>query len=170
MKPARYIFLNKGLGMSPGKCAAQAAHAEMLAMNDLHNTKYNHPAAWTARQEALWDKWFGDGHYVKYVMEAADSQAMLTTERYLIERGFETYLVIDEGRTEDTFMVPTAFAVELVDKDDQRISSIFSTFRLYKEKAPTVYAYEPLPLPEEPIKPIRKFVRKWLGPWVAGTS
>lgn len=146
MKPARYIFLNKSLGMSPGKIAAQAAHAETLAVADYFTRYHNrcdpslpcHDLAsneWAEAQHTLWRKWFGGGHYVKYVMECADTNAVFSTERYLNERGFKTYLVIDEGRTEDTYMVPTAFAVELVDKDDQRVSSIFSTFRLYREKS-----------------------------------
>lgn len=134
MKPARYIFLNKGLGMSAGKCAAQAAHAETLAMNDLHNKKYNHPQPWVMQQEQLWEKWFGDGHYAKYVMEVTDATQMFTIKHYLEERGFSCYLVVDEGHTENTYFVPTAMAVELIDKDDERSASIFGEFRKYKEK------------------------------------
>lgn len=136
MKPARYIFLNKGLGMSAGKCAAQAAHAEMLAMNDYMgwDAEFDHNVDWINRQGKLFDQWYGDGHYAKYIMEAADSVQMHTIERYLRDRGFYTYMVIDEGHTEGTYFVPTALAVELVDKDDERTSSIFGEFRLYKEQ------------------------------------
>lgn len=144
MKPARYIFLNKGLGMSPGKCAAQAAHSETLAMMDFFSAWQIDPPSeglqtdielysWFVGQKTLFDKWYGDGHYVKYVMEASESMQMYTIDLYLKERGFKTYFVIDEGRTEGTYLVPTALAVELVDKEDQRVSSIFSTFRLYKD-------------------------------------
>lgn len=122
--------------MSAGKCAAQAAHAETLALNDFFRRHYDHDITWVENQEMLWDKWFGDGHYAKYVMKANDSTQMYTIERYLRDRGFMTYMVVDEGHTEETYMVPTALAVELVDKDDERTESIFSNFRMYKEKRP----------------------------------
>jgi peptidyl-tRNA hydrolase len=136
MKPARYIFLNRDLRMSAGKCAAQAAHAETLALNDFFLLRHDHDLVWVQQQEVLWDKWFGDGHYAKYVMKANDAVQMYNIERYLNDRFFETYMVIDEGHTEETYMVPTAMAVELVDKDDERTASIFSQFRMYKEKRP----------------------------------
>lgn len=134
MKPARYIFLNRGLEMSAGKCAAQAAHAETLALNDFFVEKYEHDATWITQQEILWDKWFGDGHYAKYVMTASDATQMFTIKHYLEERGFKCYMVVDEGHTEDTYFVPTAMAVELVNKDDERITSIFDEFRMYRDK------------------------------------
>lgn len=134
MKPARYIFLNRGLEMTPGKCAAQAAHAETLAMHDLLAKSHENDIAWGENQRVLFNKWFGDGHYAKYVMKCNDATQMFTTERYLQDRGFKTYIVVDEGHTEDTWMVPTAMSVELVDKDDERTTEVFSNFRMYKEK------------------------------------
>ncbi len=146
MKPARYIFLNQELGMSTGKAAAQAAHAETLAMqdfmNDLSEIDKLDPAIqnWVNKQKDLFDVWFGYGHYAKYVMRAEDATQMYTIERYLDDRDFETYTVIDEGRTEGTYFVPTALAVELVDRDDERVQSIFGEFKLYKDlsKSPTI--------------------------------
>lgn len=134
MKPARYIFLNQGLGMSSGKCAAQAAHAETLAVQDLLDGIAKNETTWADAQFKLWDQWFGHGHYAKYVMKATDSTQMFTLKHYLEERGFRCYLVVDEGHTEDTYFVPTAMAVELVDKDDERTASIFGEFRRYKDK------------------------------------
>jgi peptidyl-tRNA hydrolase len=133
-KPARYIFLNQDLAMSPGKCAAQAAHAETLAAHDFYEGTENR--SWWVDQAELYEKWLGDGHYAKYVMKAEDSTQMYTIERYLKDRGFKTYMVVDEGRTEGTYLVPTAMAVELVDKDDERTASIFQVFRSYKAKPP----------------------------------
>lgn len=101
--------------------------------------------AWGVKQEELYAKWYGDGHYAKYVMKANDSTQMSTIERYISERGFQTYLVIDEGHTEETWMVPTAMSVELVDKDDERTSECFGNFRMFKEPRPT---FEELPEPE----------------------
>lgn len=169
MKPARYIFVNRGLGMSPGKIAAQAAHAETLAMHEYmtYDSIVKTPPSkvaddeergWIANQVALFSVWFGQGHYSKYVMLAEDTQQMYTIERYLTERNFKTYLVIDEGHTEGTYMVPTAMSVELVDKDDQRVTSIFSTFKTYKA-LPVIY-YEPEPTEtEKKLNPAGLFLR-----------
>lgn len=140
MKPARYIFLNQGLGMSSGKCAAQAAHAETEAMHDyfheLHRIHELDPtiAEWLNQQAIYYKIWFGYGHYAKYVMRAEDSTQMYTIKQYLEKRGYKTYMVIDEGHTEGTYFVPTALAVELVDKEDERTASIFGEFRRYKDK------------------------------------
>lgn len=128
--------------MSPGKLAAQAAHAETLAVQDLWNAHSRESElcpeerAWLRMQQDLWNIWFGHGHYAKYVMKADDSTMMTTIKHYLEARGFRTYLVIDEGHTEETWMVPTAMAVELVDKDEERTASVFSNFRMYREKRP----------------------------------
>lgn len=134
MKPARYIFLNQGLNMSAGKCAAQAAHAEMLAMYDFTVNLYDHDIGWIERQNNLFAKWFGDGHYAKYICSAEDSFQMHTLQHYLEKRGYKCYFVVDEGHTEGTYFVPTAMAIELIDKDDERDASIFGEFRLYKDK------------------------------------
>lgn len=143
MKPARYIFLNKGLGMSRGKCAAQAAHAETLATYEYLSHWISDyeldpcERVWLEAQMVLWKKWYGEGHYAKYVMAVEDSTQMFTIKHYLEERGFRCYLVVDEGHTEGTYMVPTAMSVELVDKDDERTASIFGEFRLFKERPET---------------------------------
>lgn len=121
--------------MSPGKIAAQAAHAETLATVDYFE-RHTKDLTWGNTQKVLFKKWYGDGHYAKYVMKADDSQMMFTIKHYLEERLFSCYLVVDEGHTENTYMVPTAMAVELVDKDDERIASVFSNFRMYREKPP----------------------------------
>lgn len=128
--------------MSPGKIAAQAAHAETLAMHDYFVTLNRvheldpEDLQWARAQEQLYSVWFGYGHYTKYVMKSNDSTQMFTQERYIKDRGFKTYMVVDEGHTEETHMVPTAMAVELIDKDDERSAEAFSNFRLYKEPRP----------------------------------
>lgn len=144
MNPVRYIFINRGLKMTPGKIAAQAAHAEMLAMEDFFRRHHNDEARIesgrlvidTDDEGRLYNEWIGSGHYTKLVMLAEDSEHLHTIERYLRERGYKTYLVIDEGRTEIARHSPTAMAVELVDKDEERVQQHFGEFRTYKEKKP----------------------------------
>lgn len=128
--------------MSSGKCAAQAAHAETLAMkdyshHDIERDKLDpEDRRWVNIQYDLYSMWLGHGHYAKYVVTAEDSLQMHTIKHYLEERGYKVYLVIDEGHTEGTYFVPTAMAVELVDKDDERTASIFGEFKLYKDRKP----------------------------------
>jgi peptidyl-tRNA hydrolase len=137
-KPVRYIFINRGLGMTPGKIAAQAAHAEMLAMHDLlfqHET-YRQSDSWYGNQILLYTEWYESGHYTKLTMLAEDSEHLRNIKDYIEARGYRTYLVIDEGRTEISPHSPTALAVELVDKDEERVQQHFGDFRTYKEKKP----------------------------------
>jgi PTH2 family peptidyl-tRNA hydrolase len=128
MKPKMYIFINRGLGMSPGKIAAQAGHAAveaaLLSIPELHADDKLIP---------LWEAWRLGGHYAKYVMEARDAAHLEACERYLNDRGFRTVLIVDEGRTEVPDMSLTAMGVALVDGDDPHTAATFSSFRLYKE-------------------------------------
>lgn len=128
MNPVMYIFINKGLGMSPGKMAAQAAHAACLSMFD--NVSYN-----VAEEEyiRIFRAWWDSGHYTKLVLELPDSERMDSAERYLNDRGFNTFMVVDEGRTEDTFFQKTAMAAQLVDKNDDKVKAAFGSFKLYTD-------------------------------------
>lgn len=136
MKPAMYIFINRGLGMSPGKIAAQAGHAAVEAYR-LSDPYISYDAELTAAerltQKKLLAAWYTGGHYAKYVMEARDNEHIRDIERYLKDRGFRTALILDEGHTEVPPISPTALGVALVDKDDEHTAATFSSFRLYRE-------------------------------------
>lgn len=127
MKPAQYIFLNKGLGMSTGKSAAQAAHA---SVNGYLLTPDNN----TRRV------WWRGGHHTKLVMECRDSDHLINTGRYLEARGIRVALVLDEGHTEVPPITPTALGTEVVDKDDAHIAATFSSFDLYRDLKPITMA------------------------------
>lgn len=120
VKPAMYLFVNKGLGMSTGKTAAQVGHAAV--------------EAYRISKPNITDAWYKGLHYMKLVMECRDTEHLLSTERYLNERGFETVLIIDEGHTEIDPITPTALGVEIVDKDDEHVAACFESFRLYKDR------------------------------------
>lgn len=115
-----YIVANKGLGMSPGKLAAQVAHAAVKAYE-------------TSVQSDI-DSWNQSGH-TKIVLEARDTEHLLMVERYLNDRGIWTELIIDEGRTEIDPHTPTALGVAIVDKDDENIKFAFGDLRTYKESS-----------------------------------
>jgi peptidyl-tRNA hydrolase, PTH2 family len=142
MKPKMYIFLNKGLGMSTGKSAAQAGHAAVEAT--LLSKPEQLDPIYAPPKVALWEAWREGLHYAKYVMEADSQQHMQNIERYLIDRGFRTALIIDEGHTEVAPLTITAMGVALVDGDDQHTRATFSSFKLYKDPKP----------PERPQGPI----------------
>jgi peptidyl-tRNA hydrolase, PTH2 family len=159
MKPAMYIFVNKGLGMSTGKVAAQVGHAAVeaaLLSNPERHIRFSDDNVnrWTdERRKPLWDAWREGLHYMKLVMECRDTEHLLMTERYLNERGFRTVLIIDEGHTEIAPITPTALGVALVDKDDPHTAKTFETFRLYKD---------PKPKKEPQLTPLQKFLTRWV--------
>lgn len=114
-----YLFLNRGLGMSTGKSAAQAAHAAVEAFR--------------ISDPSLIHEWYLGGHYTKLVMAAVDAEHLGTIERYIEDRGFKTQLIIDEGRTEIVAHSATALGVEVVDKDDPHVAATFGAFKLYRD-------------------------------------
>lgn len=125
MNPVMYIVLNKGAKMSTGKAAAQAAHAAV--------------EAYIATPESNTKRvWHRGGHYTKIVLEAVDAEQLKTFKSYLSDRGFDSVLIIDEGRTEIDAFTPTALGCCIVDKDNAHVQATFSTFKLYKDPKPVV--------------------------------
>ncbi len=117
-----YIFINRGLGMSAGKIAAQASHAavEAYRISDAH----------------MVNAWYEGGHYTKLVMQADDAEQLSTIQEYIEARGFKTSLIIDEGRTEISPFSKTALGVEIVDKADDHVLATFSEFKTFKADKP----------------------------------
>ncbi len=120
MNPAMYLFVNKGLGMSTGKTAAQVAHAAV--------------EAYKASDPALVEAWELGKHYKKLVMEAEDHEQITNIRNYLVDRGFYPQVVIDEGYTEIRPFSLTALGVPIVDKDEPHVAATFGNFKLYREK------------------------------------
>ena len=116
--PVMYLFLNTKLGMSPGKMAAQVAHAACLAQR--------------GSDDKMVADWYKHGFYTKLVMEARDAEHIKNIERYLNERDIKTFIVIDEGRTEIEKHSVTALGVEVIDKNVR--GPIFQEFKLYTPK------------------------------------
>ena len=113
--PVMYLFVNKKLGMSPGKLAAQVAHAACLAQR--------------GSSDELIDAWYEYGFYTKLVMEARDEMHLTNIQKYLSDREIKSFLVIDEGRTEIPKHSVTTLGVEVVDKNV--LGPIFAEFKLY---------------------------------------
>lgn len=129
MNPAMYIFLNRGLNMSTGKAAAQAAHAAVEAY--VLSKERNDMAG-----AGLFTAWRSGGHYTKLVMEARDETHLLVIQKYIEARGFRTALIIDEGRTEIPAHTATALGVQIVDKDAPHTAATFESFALYRNSPP----------------------------------
>lgn len=126
MNPVQYIIINKGLGMSSGKMAAQAAHASVEGVRLSAKTPGGNP--WDS---SIVNRWYRGGHYAKIVLEVEDGAALQIARQYIEDRGFKTALIIDEGRTEIEPMSVTALGCEIVDKDWPHARETFSAFKLY---------------------------------------
>jgi peptidyl-tRNA hydrolase, PTH2 family len=135
MRPVQYIIANQGAGMSPGKLAAQVAHAAVMGYVQTEDLD-------------LRNAWWRTGH-TKIVLASRDNIHMLWSERYLADHGFKGYMVIDEGRTEVDPLTPTALGFPILDKDDEQVQFAFSTFALYKEPKPAPEPRKPSPEPRK---------------------
>lgn len=141
MNPAMYIFINKGLRMSTGKAAAQAAHAAVEGYRLSCGLEPHRPQEGLAREGYVARNWYQGGHYTKLVMEAEDDQHLLSIREYIESRGFRTALIVDEGHTEVRPFSTTALGVEIVDKDDTHVAATFGEFKLLKGN-PSVVIFE----------------------------
>lgn len=134
MRPCQYIFIDKSLGMSAGKMAAQAAHASVEGYRlSCGLTPHQPQEDREFKEPAVVRNWYKGGHYMKLVMEAQDAQQLWAIQGYLAGRGFRSTLVIDEGHTEGTEFITTALATEIVDKDNSHVSETFGNFKLYRD-------------------------------------
>jgi len=114
--PVMYLFVNADLGMSPGKLAAQVAHAACLAQR--------------GSKPEMVDAWYKYNFYMKLVMKARNAEHIKTIERYLKERDINSFIVIDEGYTEIPKHTITALGVEVIDKNE--LGPIFQEFELLR--------------------------------------
>ena len=131
IKPVLYVFVNRGLGMSSGKIAAQVAQATAGALN-------------MSDPEAVKD-WWGEGagqHHPTYVMLGRDAGHLRDIQSYLEARDFKTFLMIDEGLTEIDPHTATALGVEIVDKADGNVSNTFQSFELYRDTVKVTMEFE----------------------------
>ena len=116
MNPVIYIFMNKSLGMSAGKLAAQAAHAAVVIGLGNNNAE-----------------WLNYPHRTILIMQARDEAHMHNIAQYLKERGIKTTPIIDEGVNEIDPHVWTALATDILDKDDDNVAKSLSTFKLFRD-------------------------------------
>ena len=133
--PVQYIIADANLRMSPGKLAAQVAHASVEGVRISAKTEGGNP--WDS---SIVNLWYRGGHYTKIVLQADD---LAVAERYIRDRGFKTALIIDEGRTEfNGRLTPTAIGVEILDKDSQHVRDTFGEFELYRNRPDGVVVVE----------------------------
>lgn len=112
MRPVLYVVANKGLNMSPGKLAAQVAHATMgIAIKGI--TKFGIPDL---------QPWFTEPHRWVIILEGEDEMHLTNIREYLGDRGVNTYAVIDEGVNEIRPFSITALGVQILDKDSPEAS------------------------------------------------
>lgn len=124
--PVMYIVVNKGLGMSPGKMAAQVGHAVGRAFRD-----FTDGISFEDGDGNILDQYFAKGE-TKIVLEARDTEHLTVVERYINAKDILTYPVIDEGRTEVPAHSFTCFASEIVDKADEATQLAFGDLKTFK--------------------------------------
>lgn len=119
----QYIVANKALGMSAGKLAAQVAHAAVKGF------QMSEPEA-----VAEWDQ---TGH-TKIVLEARDEAHLTAFREFAKSRGYASWLVIDEGRTEVAAHSPTALGFPILDKGDRDVAHTFADLKTYRDSVRVV--------------------------------
>jgi peptidyl-tRNA hydrolase len=122
---AQYIVANKGLGMSAGKLAAQVGHA---AVKGYELTQ----ARLDGESTEILIEWNKTGH-TKIVLEARDTEHLIAFREFAKSRGIESWLVIDEGRTEVAAHSPTALGFPILDKADRDVAHTFSDLQTYRD-------------------------------------
>lgn len=126
MNPVQYIILSESVPMSPGKAAAQAAHAAVEGLRLNAKSPWGNP--WDS---SIVNRWYRGGHYAKVVLGSNDP-SLFVVKHYLADRGFQSALIIDEGRTEfESQHTPTALGLPVLDKDVPHVRDTFSSFKLY---------------------------------------
>lgn len=118
MKPVLYVVVNRNLSMSPGKLAAQVAHATVGAI--CHTSS------------EMLDTWETSAQRWAIILEAQDEVHLGALSFYLDERGYGHYLVCDEGANEVRPFSYTALGVPIVDKDDPEVKAIFGLLPLHQ--------------------------------------
>lgn len=129
MNPVQYIIANEGAGMSPGKLAAQVAHASVEGLLKTYRRDEREPGILI--EPNIVRLWRCGGHYAKVVLGVKDSVDLLLVRDYLYERDFKVATIIDEGRTEFDGLTYTAIGVEIVDKYNPHVRATFGEFKLY---------------------------------------
>lgn len=121
----QYLVANKGLGMSAGKLAAQVAHASVKGYQMTQGLL-------DGESTDVLTEWDKTGH-TKIVLEATDTAHLTAFREFAKSRGFNSWLVIDEGRTEVAPHSPTALGFPILDKSDRDVAHTFADLRTYRD-------------------------------------
>lgn len=122
--PTMYVFVNKACKMSPGKMAAQVAHAQEELFFEIF--KYGDEEKKKEYLEIL-----NQNPRTVIVLEAENEETLYNINAYLESCKLTSGIYVDE-KGDNYLLKPTAMAVEYVDKTDPRIEIIFQNFPLYE--------------------------------------
>lgn len=123
INPTQYIFVNDSLELGFGKAAAQIAHAqEELTWEYLTH----HKDQLDDYREIL-----ETNPRTVIVLACPNAETMYKIANYVESINLLTGIYVDECG-ENYILEPTAMAIEYVEKDDPRLTPLFSKFELYK--------------------------------------
>ena len=121
----QYVIVPKSLKMSPGKIAAQVAHATYMA---LYKQKKEFDKETIRSEDDLIDTWRKSGMCV-VVLQCKDTVQLMGIAKYLEQWSVVHHMYIDEGHTEVSMGTPTALSTGVVGDYSQWM---FSKLELYK--------------------------------------
>lgn len=129
-EPKQVIVVRRDLGMSPGKLAAQVAHASIGALfdNSIRWDNDNGTHGWQCVElTAEIDEWF-HGSQVKIVVGVDSEKELLEIYEKAQNLSLPRHIVKDEGRTE--LGKPTYTCVGVGPADPEKINEITGKLKL----------------------------------------
>lgn len=132
--PTQFIFVNKSLNMNSGKAAAQCAHAvEELTFTILEQG--------SEEKQKEFKKALSANPRATIILEVANEEEMYKLNSYLESQDIWTGIYVDEMVGDKKF-VPTALAVEYLDRSEAKaklLSSMFNKFTSIQEQLTDKY-------------------------------
>ena len=125
------IIARRDLNMSPGKLAAQVAHASMAAVFQLARIyEVSKEMSFDLREHTVLENWLINSSFTKIVLGVDSEEALFDLYDKLNLSGMKPVMITDNGKTEFGG-VPTNTCIGLPPYDAQEINKFTGTLRLY---------------------------------------
>lgn len=132
-EPKQVILARKDLNMSPGKLAAQVAHASLGAITDKLEWSTVVPkikrGEITVLVDGVLDKWL-TGRFTKIVLGVNSQEELLGLYETAVKDGLICKLILDAGLTEFN-NIPTYTCVAIGPADQEDLNKLTGHLKLY---------------------------------------